>query len=103
MSSELTRMVEEMKHSLVATIDASTFLDTHGKDREVFEQGYTEFVNNVRKIETYICQYIQVGIFTSMKRRCYSRCCSILLGVCTPARRIFFNNCTPLNLVVHFS
>ena len=53
-------MVRDMKDSLVTTITARSFLDMEGKDREKFEQGYTDFVNHVRKIEGYISQYVQV-------------------------------------------
>ncbi len=59
-SSELEDMLEDMKDSLVKSVTAQSFLDILGKDREKFELGYSEYVNNVRKIEAYICQYIEV-------------------------------------------
>lgn len=62
-ASQLMQMVQDMKDSLIASITAQTFLDIHGKDWEKFEQGYSDFVNNVRKIEGCICQYLQVGTF----------------------------------------
>ena len=61
-SSQLEYILEDMKDSLVRSITAHSFLDILGKDREQFEMGYSEYVNNVRKIEAYICQYVEVCV-----------------------------------------
>ena len=61
-SSELDEMLQDMKDSLVRSITAHSFLDILGKDREQFEMGYSEYVHNVRKIEAYICQYVEVSV-----------------------------------------
>ena len=59
-SSELEEMLEEMKDSLIKSITAQSIFDIFGKGREGFELGYSDYVNNVRKIEAYICQYVEV-------------------------------------------
>lgn len=59
-SSELEEMLQDMKDSLFKSISAPNFLDILGKDHEKFELGYSEYVNNVRKIEACICQYVEV-------------------------------------------
>ena len=66
-SSELEDMLQDMKDSLVKSITAQSFLDILGKDREKFELGYSEYVNNVHKIEAYIFQYIEVRIHNNVK------------------------------------
>ncbi|XP_028415382.1 dynein heavy chain 8, axonemal-like isoform X2 [Dendronephthya gigantea] len=62
-SSELEEKLQDMKDSLFRSISATNFPDILGKDREKFELGYSEYVNNVRKIEACIGHYVE-GIFT---------------------------------------
>ena len=61
-SSEIEGTLEEMKDSLVKSVTAQSIFDIFGKSRETFELGYSEYVNNVRKIEAYICQYVEVSL-----------------------------------------
>lgn len=63
LSRELSVMLQDIRESLVESISTHSFLNILGKDREKFELAFSEYVNKVNKIESIVCQYLDVSFF----------------------------------------
>ena len=60
-SSILRDVIHSIRSPLESAVTTDTFLDVEGKEKEKFEEQYTEFVAGVQRMETYICNYLKVS------------------------------------------
>ena len=63
-STVLQDAIQSIRSPLEDVITTDTFLDVEGKGKERFEEQYTAFVAGVQRMETYICNYLKVQVYT---------------------------------------
>ena len=65
-ASMLGDLLDVLKEDLKENLDSEILLDVDGKNMDKFEDSYSTFVNKVQQIESYINNYIQVGVIKCM-------------------------------------